>query len=216
MSNRPQLAVFHHHPQCSTDCCQGLKTALSQDFDLDFFGTEQFTGTLNSEPRAIIFPGGIGDADSYYDFFSRRQGNELAQYLNSGGKYVGICMGAYWAGSRYFDLLDNLDVVQYIKRPSADIRRSYATIAHVIWQQQAHDMFFYDGCTFEGSTTSYEVVATYAKGDPMAIVQGQLALMGCHPESQKYWYEKPYLKNYWHHGQHHLLLKNLLKTFIDA
>jgi glutamine amidotransferase-like uncharacterized protein len=160
----------------------------------------------------IVFPGGIGDSDSYHDFFTRSKANKIAEFLSGNGRYIGICMGAYWAGSRYFDFLDGLDAVQYIKRPTAEIRRSYGTVADIEWLGQKEKMFFYDGCTFVGEG-KYELVSTYLNNEPMAIIQGNLGLIGCHPESLLYWYEKPYqyINRYWHNEKHH----NILLNFVD-
>jgi hypothetical protein len=46
-------------------------------------------------------------------------------------------------------------------------------------------MYFYDGPTFVNG--QFETVATYANGDPMAIVQGTVGLAGYHLESQVNW-----------------------------
>lgn len=211
---KPKLALFNHHPECSIDCCNGMTEALTSDFKVELFTKEQFNQVILKDYAAVMFPGGIGDSHTHYNFFSRRQGNMLADYLEHGGKYIGICMGAYWAGPWYFDLLENIDVVQYIKRPDADVKRSYATTAKVIWHGQEHDMFFYDGCTFLGDPNTFETIAHYANGDPMAIIQGNVALIGCHPESEKYWYNKKYLRNHWHKRQHHALLNEFVKSFL--
>ena len=45
----------------------------------------------------------------------------------------------------------------------------------------------------------------------MAIIQNNIGLIGCHPESDEYWYDKPYLKKYWHNFIHH----KLLLDFVD-
>jgi len=74
----------------------------------------------------------------------------------------------------------------------------------VSWMGEAERMYFYDGPTFIGG--EYEEVATYANGDPMAIVQGQIGLIGCHPESEQSWYWKKYMQPQWHNGTHHQLL----------
>jgi hypothetical protein len=122
-------------------------------------------------------------------------------------------MGAYWAGSRYFDILDGVDAVQYITRPGADIRRSYGTTAPVLWNNSAEDMYFYDGCALVGDESKFDTVARYANGDPMAIMQGRIGIIGCHPESQQYWYQTPwqYIESKWHNQQHW----NLLLEFAD-
>lgn len=213
ISKKIPVALFNHHPECSIDCCNGMVDALSSAYKIDLFTIDQFDKIMLKDYAAVMFPGGIGDSHSHYNFFTRRQGNMLAEYIEAGGKYLGICMGAYWAGPWYFDLLENVDVVQYIKRPGADIKRSYATTASITWQGQNHHMFFYDGCTYLGN--SFETIAEYANGDPMAIIQGNVGLIGCHPESEQYWYNKKFLQKKWHHFEHHKLLHNFLDILIN-
>ena len=129
---------------------------------------------------------------------------DIRAYMQRGGKYLGICMGAYWADAYYFDFLQGTRAVQYIKRPKADIRASYGTTAPVLWRKSPERMYFYDGPTFVGGR--FETVATYANGDPMAIVQNNLGLVGCHLESQAHWYTKKVMQSQWHQNAHHPLL----------
>jgi glutamine amidotransferase-like uncharacterized protein len=212
-----KIALFQHHPECSTQCCDGIIRALTPKYEIKTFTVDDDIDEVLNDVDGVIFPGGIGDSDSYHDFFTRTKANKIAAFLSKGGRYVGICMGAYWAGSRYFDLLENVDAVQYIKRETAEIRRSYGTIAQVKWNrhqpnQSTELMFFYDGCTFVGDG-SYELVATYLNNEPMAIIQGNIGLIGCHPESEEFWYEIPYqyINKYWHKGRHH----QLFLEFVD-
>jgi imidazoleglycerol phosphate synthase glutamine amidotransferase subunit HisH len=206
------IGLFNHHPECSNDSCLGITKALEPNYKVKWFDVRTDLDLVLDNADAICFPGGIGDSDSYFDFFTRSKANKIAAFLSRGGRYVGICMGAYWAGSRYFDFLDGVDAVQYIKRPTAEIHRSYGTVAQVKWNRHQPDqsteiMFFYDGCTFLGDG-EYTLMSTYLNNDPMAIIQGNLGLIGCHPESMPYWYEKPYqyINQYWHNERHHDLL----------
>ena len=207
-----KIALFNHHPECSHQCCDGVIRALSSHYDIKTFTIHDDINEVLNDTSGLFFPGGIGDSDSYHDFFTRRKANAIADYVSRGGKYLGICMGAYWAGSRYFDLLDGIEAVQYIKHPTAEIRRSYGTVADIEWLGQKEKMFFYDGCIFTG-TGKYDTIAKYANDEPMAIIQGNVGIIGCHPESEKFWYEKPYqyLDGYWHKGKHHQLLLEFVK-----
>ena len=216
-----KLALFQHHPECSKQCCDGIVRALSPEYEINIFTVRDDIDEVLNDVDGIVFPGGIGDSDSYHDFFTRTKANKIAAFLARGGRYIGICMGAYWAGSRYFDLLDGLDAVQYIKRETAEIRRSYGTVAQVKWNRHKPDqstelMFFYDGCTFVGDGEC-ELVATYLNNNPMAIIQGNLGLIGCHPESEEFWYDKPYqyINKYWHDCRHHTLLLNFVDKLMD-
>jgi len=129
---------------------------------------------------------------------------------------LGICMGAYWAGKYYFKLLDGVEPVQYIKRRKSDIKRSYATIADVLWNDEPQSMYFYDGCALIGDKSKMDVVSTYANGDPMAIYQKRIGLIGCHPESMPSWYDRPYLQSYWHEFTHHKLLLAFVNKLMKA
>ena len=64
----------------------------------------------------VAFPGGLGDSDSF-DYLMRENISYIYDFVRNGGRYLGICMGAYWAGSDYFNLLHDVKVEQYIKRP---------------------------------------------------------------------------------------------------
>ena len=213
-----KIALFQHHPECSIECCKGIIRALSPNYEIKIFTVDDDLNEVLNNVDAVFFPGGIGDSDSYFDLFTRTKANRISRFISEGGRYIGVCMGAYWVGSRYFDLLDKLDAVQYIKRETAEIHRSYGTVAQVKWNKHKPDqstelMFFYDGCTFVGDG-EYELVATYLNNEPMAIIQGNIGLIGCHPESEEFWYEEPYqyINKYWHKGKHH----NLLLEFVNS
>jgi glutamine amidotransferase-like uncharacterized protein len=145
-----KVAIFLHHPECSQDCVDGMAEALLPHYDIVTFSEDTLNAAMLSGVSVIAFPGGIGDSDSYYEFFRRRTANIVADFVDKGGKYLGICMGAYWAGSHYFDILEDVDAVQYIKRPGADVRRSFGTKTPVTWNGQQEHMYFYDGCALIG------------------------------------------------------------------
>ena len=205
---KPTIAIFLHHPECSEDCVNGMTQALGDHYTIKTFDVEECIPITFEGVDIVAFPGGIGEASSYDSFFRRKAQNAVADYVEGGGRYLGICMGAYWAGSHYFDLLDGVDAVQYIKQPNSDIKRSYGTVAPVRWNGNPENIFFYDGCALVGDTSKFDTIATYANGDAAAIIQNRVGIMGPHPESQEYWFEPPYqyINQYWHKGWHHKLL----------
>jgi glutamine amidotransferase-like uncharacterized protein len=212
---KPSIAIFLHHPICSEDCVNAMALALNEKYNIKTFSERELDDDdFFSGIDIIAFPGGIGDSDTYPNFFTRRRANKIARFLDMGGRYLGICMGAYWAGSRYFDILDGVDCTQYIKRPNTDIKRSYGTVAPVVWEDTKEEMYFYDGTSFVGDQSKFKTIATYSNGDPMAIIQSNIGLIGCHPESTEYWY-KPYVKDKWHQGRHHILLQQFVDQLIS-
>jgi glutamine amidotransferase-like uncharacterized protein len=211
---RPKIAIFLNDPECSVICCAGMYEALSDHYDIRIFTRHDFTKKTLKKADIVAFPGGIGNSGSFEELLKDRV-DTVKEYLATGGRYLGICMGAYWAGHHYFDLLDGVKAVQYIKRPNTEIKRSYATVAEVTWNGQAETMYFYDGCAFVCKPHKNETIATYANGDPMAITQNRIGLIGCHPESSLSWYQQPYLKTYWHDFRHHKLLLNFVNELME-
>jgi glutamine amidotransferase-like uncharacterized protein len=188
--------------------------ALSPNYEINLFNVDNDLVTVLNNADIVAFPGGIGDADSYDKFFRRKRANMIADFVESKGYYLGICMGAYWAGSHYFDILNEIETVQYIKQNTADIRRSYSTVANVTWNGKPETLFFYDGCALTGNLKRAKIVSTYANGDAMAIIQNRVGVIGCHPESEKYWY-KNYISEHWHEERTHKLLLDFVNTLTE-
>jgi glutamine amidotransferase-like uncharacterized protein len=207
---KPKVILYLDHPRCSVQSCHGIIKALSTKFVVDIFQQNQIKDSTFKKYDIIAFPGGIGDSDSF-DTTIRPKMDIIKNQITNGKRYLGICMGAFWAGHHYFNILDNIKCEQYIKQPNSDVRRPFSTITPVIWEGKKYDMFFYDGCSLVGDHSKFETIATYINNDPMAIIQNNIGLIGCHPESDEYWYDKPYMKKYWHNFVHH----QLLLDFVD-
>ena len=176
------IALFNHHPECSNQCCLGVTRALESHYRVKWFTVRDDLNEVLNNADAVCFPGGIGDSDRYFDFFNRTKGNAIARFIDRGGKYLGICMGAYWAGRRYFDLLNGIDVTQYIKRPRTEIKRSYGTVAEITYESDfsKDKMFFYDGgvVVWTDIHATYQVKARYRNGEPMALIQKNVGIIG--------------------------------------
>lgn len=180
------IGLFVAQPYCSTQSDNGIMKALSDHYKFKLFTKEEAEDGFFKTVDAVCFPGGFGDSDSYRHLL-RNNRSAVKSFVRSGGKYIGICMGGYWAGSEYFNILDSCDTTQYIKRPNTDTRRPHAKNLDVIWNGKKEKMFFYDGFAVTGS--GFETYATYMNGDPMAIIQNNIGIIGCHPEAEQFWYD---------------------------
>ena len=190
--------------------------ALSGNYNFKLFSKNEVEEGFFDDVEMVAFPGGFGDSDSY-DTILKNNKDVVVDFVARGGKYLGICMGAYWAGKDYFNILDKVDAVQYIRRPNACTRRPHAKNMPVVWRNQPCNMFFYDGCALVGGDMSpYETIATYSNGDNMAIIQNRIGLIGCHPESEQFWYDGySWLKGKYHNGTQHELLLNFVNELMQ-
>jgi len=184
---KPTIALFVADPYCSVQSANGIMKALGNDYTFKLFSKNEVEDGFFESVDIVAVPGGFGDANSFDRLFEINQ-HSIKQFVIAGGKYLGICMGAYWAGKHYLNMLDNVDAVQYITQPKTDTRRPHAKDINVNWNGHNTTMFFYDGCALVGNG-KFNTIATYANGDPMAIIQGRLGLIGCHPEAEQFWYD---------------------------
>ena len=199
------IALFVADPHCSVQSANGIITALSSNYTFKLFSKNEVEGSFFDGVDIVAVPGGFGDASSFDRLFKANQ-NSVKKFVTNGGKYLGICMGAYWAGSYYLDLLDSVDAVQYITQPGTDTRRPHAKDINIVWQGHPNRMFFYDGCALVGDTNKFKTIATYANGDAMAIIQNNIGLIGCHPEAEQFWYNSYTWLQDKYNSRHNLLL----------
>jgi len=107
------IALFVCDPKCSVQSTNGVMKALSGHYNFKLFSKNEVEEGFFDGVDMVVFPGGIGDSDSYDTILKNNKG-VVVDYVKNGGKYLGICMGAYWAGKDYFNILDEVDVVLYI------------------------------------------------------------------------------------------------------
>jgi len=214
---KPTIAMFINDPKCSVQSGNGLLKALEDHYHFKLFSkNEMEDGFFDKNIDMVAFPGGFGDSDSF-DNLLGKNGKYVRKFVKKGGKYLGICMGAFWAGKHYFNILENVDAVQYIKQEGTCTKRPHAKNMPTNWYNGHHqDMFFYDGPTFIGDGV-YETHATYANtGMPMAIVQNNIGLIGCHPESEEFWYDSySWMKGKYHGGLQHELLLDFVNDLME-
>ena len=210
---KPTIALFLHQPKCSVQSGNGIIKALEDHYNFKIFTRHELENDFFDNVDIVAFPGGLGDSDSF-DYLLKDNRDRIYDFIRNGGRYLGICMGAYWASSDYFNLLHDVDVEQYITRPNTDTRRTHAKNLTVEWLGTDTNMFFYDGCAF--GPGQYEIIAKYKNDDPMAIIQGRLGLIGCHPESQPHWYESySWMRGKYHNGEQHKLLLDFVNKLME-
>jgi hypothetical protein len=213
---KPTIALFIHDPKCSVQSANGIIHALDRHYNFKLFSKNSLEDNFFDDVDIVAIPGGFGDSSSYENLFTHN-GPRVAEFVKRGGRYLGICMGAYWAGSHYLNILKNVDAVQYLKRPGTDTRRPHAKNINITWNGVPETMYWYDGCALVGDKNKFKTHAIYANGDAMAIFQNRIGLIGCHPESQQFWYDSySWLRGKYHGGHHHKLLLDFTNQLMDC
>lgn len=202
----PTIALFIHQPKCSVQSGNGVIKALSPYYRFKIFTKHELEDDFFDDVDIVTIPGGIGDSDSF-NYLMKINAQPIRNFVANGGKYLGICMGAYWADTHYLGLLNDVRAVQYLSRPNTDTRRPHAKFIATNWKGHDMNMYWYDGCALVGDESKFETIARYKNGDPMAIIQDNVGLIGAHPEAEKHWYDSySWMRKHWQGGQHELLL----------
>ena len=121
----------------------------------------------------------------------RKDADAVRDFVRSGGRYLGFCLGGYLAGDDPgFGLLEGA-TDSYVGTPGGEVPDEGSRSIDVTWAGQRRPIYFQDGCYFtEGPAT--EVVARYANGMPAAVVspfgEGRVAVAGPHPEATDDWF----------------------------
>jgi len=83
------IALFVQHPKCSVQSCNGIIKALGPNYTYKIFTKHENEDDFFDDVDLVIFPGGIGDSDSW-DIYFQSHRSKLRKYIENGGRYLGI------------------------------------------------------------------------------------------------------------------------------
>ena len=137
-------------------------------------------------------PGGDLSVDEAAAALTAAEQRAITAYVEAGGRYLGICQGAYLAGhDPGMGLLGGADTGQYIALPDAAVRTEADALVPVLLGGRRVQAYFQDGpyVVPDARTT---VVARYADGPVDAATttygRGTVGVVGTHPEAPLRWY----------------------------
>jgi glutamine amidotransferase-like uncharacterized protein len=198
------LALVYRGPASSpgipADTAAFLRTCR-QHFHVEFCGPHHGDLPINAATlaRASLYvqPGGGNDFVGAWRSV-RAYADPLREYVHRGGRYLGICMGGYLAGSGPgFNLLPgNCD--DYTATRGAEIHGARNAVITIRWPASHHralrTIFYQDGPYFwleRGARA--RVMARYTNGRIAAMVapfgHGVVGVSGPHPEANRSWYQ---------------------------
>jgi glutamine amidotransferase-like uncharacterized protein len=114
----------------------------------------------------------------------------VKDFVSNGGKYLGFCMGADFAGSDPgMGLLEPGNTDGYIGSPGASVNNDADSTVPVAWRGQHRIHFFQDGAYIIPSKMAGErIIAYYDNGLVDALTKpygkGRVGVVGSHPEAE--------------------------------
>lgn len=149
--------------------------------------------------RATLYvqPAGNASLDDAWDYV-KKTAPAIQKFVKHGGRYLGFCMGGYFAGKDPgFELLPG-DTNQWIASKKAGIKDDKDAIVSVEWGGRTRYMYFQDGPYFivdddDKDAKNVQVLATYSDNGKIAAMvapygDGKVGVSGPHPEADASWY----------------------------
>ncbi|GAB95358.1 glutamine amidotransferase-like uncharacterized protein [Kineosphaera limosa] len=199
---RPIALIYRGAAACA-ECPQAaaeLLTSADVGFEVRFVGEREGFGRATLAGAALyVQPGGGRSLERAYRAV-KGHGPLIREFVRSGGRYLGICMGGYLADSwRGFALLPpGAEADPYVGAPGADVTTRADTLVAITHRGSPTPsrIFFQDGPLFRlpaAVPPGTSVVARYAAtGDIAALVcpfgRGWVGVCGPHPEAPHDWY----------------------------
>ena len=211
------VALVYRGPAACDGCPEAAANMLArqpQHFVIRYIGPRErlrFSAQTLQGAALFVLPGGGNDVEQAWRDLVKESGFSAAlvrDYVREGGRYLGICMGGYLAGTTGGNgglrLLPG-DSAGYVGSPGASVHTTGDTLVRVTWlgghRPRPRMMFFQDGPSFRLSDprTSPQaraavVLARYhSAGQPIAMMitrygRGRVAVSGPHPEATRDWY----------------------------
>lgn len=193
------LALVYRGPAARPEGCSeavaGLLRASRWGFDVRYVGPREelrLSADVLASASLYAQPGG-GTLRQGYRRLKRHRA-AIRDYVGSGGRYLGFCLGGYLAGATPgFALLPG-DTDQYIASPGATVDSEDDTVVEVSWRGRRRFLYFQDGAMFEVRPDAREVtvLARYPNGEIAALATpfgaGRVAVVGPHPEATADWF----------------------------
>ena len=183
---------------CSEAVAELLKSYTTHNFSVIYVGPNERLSVQDGLKLANVVlyaqPGGDGSVKRAYKKV-KKDVSAVLNFVQNGGRYLGICMGAY--------LVDDdpgyglgLNTDQYISSLGATVTSERDSIVQVSWRGNTRWMYFQDGPYFmpDSGVTGQTILAYYTNGKVAAMVQpygkGKIGVPGPHPEAPATWYTK--------------------------
>jgi glutamine amidotransferase-like uncharacterized protein len=194
--DRPKALVYRG-PGSVPGCPEAVAALLKSSrwrLDVRYVGPDQelpLSGETLADAALYAQPGGGSLKRGFREM--RRHRSAIREFVYSGGRYLGFCLGGYLAGATPgFALLPG-DTDRYIASPAATVDCVDDTLVDVCWRGQRRTLFFQDGPYFWLRAGADAIVlATYPNHRIAAMVvpfgAGRVGVVGPHPEASEDWY----------------------------
>ena len=200
VSSRP-IALVYRGPAGCIDCSEPVANMLrtsAYHFDVRYVGPNETLKLVPSSFQGVTLyaqPGGDTNTSRAFKSLGKTGQDAIVSFVKNGGRYLGICQGAYLAGNYFtgLSLLSPGNAKQYIKTKGALIKSEKPAVLPIKYGFKRFYMYFQDGAYLLPSGVPGEkILARYTNGKVAALTRpvglGRITVIGPHPEAPNSWY----------------------------
>lgn len=199
LSERP-IAVVYRGPAACDGCPEAVASLLQEHggFNVEFIGPDEERDVTADDLRVARLyaqPGGFDDVEVAMQQLGDEAANAITEWVvESGGNYLGFCMGAYLAGSDPgMGLLAPGDTAGYAESEGSLVSGSVAAVIPVEWNGETRYQFAQEpAIILESGVEGERVLSRFTNGQINALVrplgEGAVGVVGTHPEAGPDWF----------------------------
>lgn len=188
-------ALIYNGPVSDRDSTQAIANVVKQvNLPVRYVSAVKEVPALLINAKIFIIGGTSDDVEPLLYEFTPEITSALKTYLNNGGRYLGICGGAFLASVGWHDEDRYVKALGVIPAEVDSYDDSFsARILTIIWLGKERQMYYQAGPQFTliNSSESVKVIANYRSTNIAALMssfgKGKAAVSGPHPEAPESW-----------------------------
>lgn len=190
-----KYALVYNGPVSAEDCPESA-AAIAQEAGIKV----KYVSDVAELPRwlqdaEVFIIGGTGDdLLPLVQAFTPTVTQALKDYLNNGGRYLGICGGGFMASTGWDEDGKHIQALGIIPAGTSVYKDDYVPrVLPITWLGKTRPMYFKAGPYFQmaKSPEPVEIIANYGDGSVAAFMsaygKGKIAVIGPHPEARESW-----------------------------
>lgn len=193
------LAAVYRGPAACQGCPEAAASLLEEsgDFDVEFIGPDEERAVTSDGLRDVdlyVQPGGFDDVARAMADLGDDATTSIPAWVEQGGRYLGLCMGAYLAGSDPgLGLLAPGDTAGYAESEGALVDGDEEAVVPVDWGGERRLQYAQEPAVIiESGVAGERVLSRFTNGEVNALVmprgEGAVAVVGTHPEATDDWF----------------------------
>jgi glutamine amidotransferase-like uncharacterized protein len=190
-------ALIYSGPSAGDDCPEAMAAvAKAAGLPVRFVDATEKIPELLKDAAVLVIGGTTGDLEPFRESFNPTTVRAIRRYLHDGGRYWGICGGAYLAAEKFSGNDGPVEALKLIPAVAVDHSENLeARLETVRWRGKNRSLYLEGSPKFilSDEEAAVEIIA-YFEDDSIAALQcaygnGKIAVSGPHPEARTSWLE---------------------------